>query len=342
MGDDKIKSGKRVRGYLIEKDFCKLFGRGRRFEARHAFRRFDGGQRGRITYANLHRRLYRFLADTINARQTVLNSLFLFVFVNFKKYICICIFIYFTIIYTLRLFVMFKYNSYQDILENLDAIVSLLVFFVSCFVFLLIFRYDVATAISMYASVLALMLIFGSSALTSVINGVILIYLIQPFSVGDVVNLNNNRYTVKQMGLTSTFFETSWGTPAIWSNTQILNYLQGMLNFSKSRSETHNIEFYVSQETTNKQLESFKKLFMIYIKRVMPMVSNDNVKIVFFELDNMGRTRVCLWIESLFSFSNGRARWSQHSEIIFGVRKILEDLNIKMYWPLPSNFPATS
>ncbi|ETO28219.1 periplasmic solute binding protein [Reticulomyxa filosa] len=270
-----------VRGYLIENDFVKMFGNGKRYEAHRAFRRFDSGQKGKVTFVNLHRRLFHFLNDTINARQT--------------------------------------YDSYQDILGNLEAIVSLLVFFVCCFVFLLIFHYDITTAISMYASLIALVLIFGSSALTSVVNGVILTYLIQPFSVGDVIYLNNIRYTVKKMGLTSTFFETSWGTPAVWSNTQILNYLQGMLNFSKSRNETHNIEF--------------QKLFLVYIKHIIPLISNDNVWIIFYELDSLGRTRVCLWIDSLLSFANSRARWEQHSEIIFGVRKILEDLKIKMYWP---------
>ncbi|ETO05711.1 MscS-Like mechanosensitive ion channel MSCL15 [Reticulomyxa filosa] len=284
---------KSARGYLIESDFVKIFGSGKRYEAHRAFRRFDSGQKGKVTYVNLH-------GGYSTSLQTLSMPDKLF-----------CLFFFFFVLKGREMYVY----------VHCKIIYILLMFFVACFVFLLVFHYDITTAISMYASLIALVLIFGSSALSSIVNGVILIYLIQPFSVGHVIYLNNTRYTVKKMGLTSTFFETSWGTPACTCKECLI-----VLEVEMKHTT---LAFSSQQETTNKQLEEFKKLFMIYIKHVIPLISNDNVWIIFYEFDQLGRTRVCLWIDSLLSFANGRARWNQHSEIIFGIRKILEDLKIR-------------
>ena len=98
------------------------------------FRYFDYSHKKRITNSHVNRRLHNFLRDILNARST--------------------------------------YDSFKDILNNFDSTISMVVIIILIFVYLLIFKFTFSDAISLYISILAIVLIFGKNSLLSLMDGI--------------------------------------------------------------------------------------------------------------------------------------------------------------------------
>ena len=281
------------RNYLIESDFVASFGKHRRKEAAKAWYSFDYCRTGKVSVSKLNRQLNRWLRDLVYLKQS--------------------------------------FDSFHGILNNLDNITAVFMIFVLIFLFLLVFNFDFQESISIYFSIIAIAAVFARNALSQMMDSITFIFLLHPFSVGDVIRMKNVRYTVLQINLLSCVFEDMWGNIEIINNSSLVN--QQITNLSRSTNPYHNLTVYVSQYTKTEQLRELRDRFQDFIDRKMSFDVYD-VWFVVTSVDKECRLQVSLWVGGYISFADARTRWRHHTQMMIALREIVHDLQIEYQLPI--------
>ena len=89
-----------------------------------------------------------------------------------------------------------NFDSMIDIVEHLEFTGTSVVFALLIFIYLIIFRFEFQEALSIYVSLLAVIVIFTRSSLTSMLDSLHFVFVVHPFSVGDMVYIDGVRYVV--------------------------------------------------------------------------------------------------------------------------------------------------
>ena len=150
----------------------------------------------------------------------------------------------------------------------------------------------------------------------------------QPFTVGDWIQIKDMKYLITKMNLMTTVMEDCWGFTSYWSNTLLLQNLDGMLNVSQTKFPTHQLSFYLNQDITNSELNIIKQRFQLYtnnemsadvgdswfvnvytflfLKNIMYLIYNTiyNDRFVITEMDSISRIKVAIWIVGFVPFSD--------------------------------------
>ena len=199
------------------------------------------------------------------------------------------------------------------------------------FILLLLFDFDFETAISLYATILAIIVIFGSSMLSNVMDGIRLIFGISPFNVGDIIIYNNIRYKVNKINILSCEFICK-GSIVYFNNTTLVNNIDNLVNYSRGYNPSHGIDIWVDQNTTNEEINQIKRLFENYINKNMSADIKD-IWFVINSIDKQGNVQLSAWVTSTIAFGQEEIRWKQHCQLYYALRDILQKLNIKYKFP---------
>ena len=143
---DDIKVSLKPRDYFIESDFiCILCNKDetKKTFAQKAFSKFDKSKNGRVYFDDLRQRLLSFFLNIVNVRST--------------------------------------FESFKDILLSLQSASTIFIMFILIFVYLIIFEFSFLDAVSLYVSIIAIGVFFGSNPIARVINGVTLIFAMYVF-----------------------------------------------------------------------------------------------------------------------------------------------------------------
>ena len=222
-----------------------------------------------------------------------------------------------------------KLNSYHDILLNLDASTHSIAIFVLMFVFLVIFKYSLIDAVTIYFTFCALLAVFGKNIFVQFFDALYFVFVLQPFSIGDVVLIDNKRYTITKIHVMSTEMTTSVAdghTLIIKNNAKLLG--KDIKNVSKTKAPYHNISFYVSQNTTFKQLNELKSKLDAFIRSKM----KNDIREMWFILDGVDkecRMKISLFLGSLYSFSDSGLMWRQYHLINMEIARLVKKMNIQ-------------
>ena len=79
-------------------------------------------------------------------------------------------------------------------------------------------------------------------------NGIVFIFFVKPFSIGDAILINGKRYNVKKITLFRTTMTDSFGSLYQWTNDELLGKMGGLVNLSATTSTEykHDIYFYIA------------------------------------------------------------------------------------------------
>eukprot|EP01084_Bolivina_argentea_P184561 318317_1 len=219
-------------------------------------------------------------------------------------------------------------NSYEDILANLDVSTNVIVIFFLLFVFLLIFNNSFEKTITMYAALIAVAAIFGGSLLKEFIESVYFIFSLNPFSIGDVILVDNVRYTVKHVNIMSTELITSFTNShyvVIKRNSNLLR--SDITNVTKSKTPYHNISFYVSQTTSMTKINDLRRKIRTFMETEMGTDIND-FWFVLNGVDKECRMKITLHIGSNYAFSDAQIMWKQYHKINMHIRHMINKMGI--------------
>ncbi len=209
------------RDYLIFGDFEKAWGRHSSSKLHRAWKFFNYSKKEFVEIAHLSRRLTRFFRSVIYLKQS--------------------------------------FDSFRAISENLEVSFSFLITVILLFVFLLIFEFDFTSALSIYVSLLAVSALLGRNIFVSFVDGVYLIFIVSPFSVGDVISINDTRYTVKQIYVLSSILEDGWGNTTIFTNSSL--HESKIVNYTRSKTPSHNLKIFLSEKASPDDIRKIYERF---------------------------------------------------------------------------------
>lgn len=285
----------KMRKFLTEYDFIYIFGNANKKKARKAFEAMDYQKTGEITAKSLYRKLYRFIRDLVYLKQT--------------------------------------FDSYHQILANLDAVAGITLGFILIFVFLLIFNFmKFEESLSMYVSILVAIAIFCRNGFSSLFDSVTFVFYLAPYSIGDNILMGDKWYTVQSISLLSTEMKDDRGILTIFNNAELLKHSSNRLikNLTRSHSCYHDFQISVSQNTTTQQLDELKTKFQTFLEDRMGPDIND----LWFTCHGVDENcRMVIWIRigTYISWADGRTRWKQHHHIMTGLREIIMKMGIEYY-----------
>merc|ERR1712228_742688 len=222
-----------------------------------------------------------------------------------------------------------KLNSYHDVLLNLDASTHSIAIFVLVYVFLLIFKYPLIDAVTIYFTIVALLAVFGGNIFVQFFDALYFVFVLQPFSIGDVVLIDKKRYTITKIHVMSTEMTTSVADGNILivkNNAKLLG--KDIKNVSKTKSPYHHISFYVSQNTTFKELNELKSKLYSFIRREM----KNDISDMWFILDGVDkecRMKISLFLGSLYSFSDSGIMYKQYHLINMEIARLVKEMGIQ-------------
>ena len=154
-----------IRNYLMASDFRQVFVDNHEVSrsGERLFDMFDVTKTGRISCEEIEQSIATFFQSVLNARS--------------------------------------QFDSYKHILNSLQNAGAFYTHFILVFFYLIIFDFDFSDALSIYASLLVIGIYFGSNPISTVIDGVTLIFILQPYNVGDVIQLpgDENQYTIDKI-----------------------------------------------------------------------------------------------------------------------------------------------
>ena len=220
-------------------------------------------------------------------------------------------------------------NSYQEILGNLDMAGNIISIFILFLIFLWIFNFDFADSIATYASMMLVLAVFGRNVLTQFFDSIYFIFILAPFQIGDVVLIDDERFTVNKIHIMSSEMMTSVGsgnTVSIKNNALLLG--KDIKNLSRTKSPYHNISFFVSQNTSIAQLNQLKSRIDGFIRNKMKNDIND----IWFILDGVDkecRMKISLFLGSVYSFSDSASMWRQYHIINMQIRRFVNEMGIQ-------------
>eukprot|EP01083_Nonionella_stella_P230244 814117_1 len=217
-------------------------------------------------------------------------------------------------------------DSYHSILSNMQNVSAVFVVFLLCFIFLLIFDFDFVSSISVFFSFTAICAVFVQNSFVQYFDGFCFVFVVAPYSIGDVVLIDGARFVVKQINVMSTVLLDPSNAVTIENNSFLLK--KQIKNLTLTDYSRHILRFYVSQLTTTQQLNALKRRMESFVSTKM---SND-ISDVWFILDGVDeecRMQLRLIVSSFYSFSNKYAMLQQYHQIQMKVHQIIIDLGIE-------------
>ena len=225
-----------------------------------------------------------------------------------------------------------QFESFANILHSVEHAGKVLVVFLTGFTFLLLFVTSFVDALSMYATIVAVSVyFFGGSTLSRLQNGIMLVFAIRPFRVGDGILIDGQRFNVKQMGLFSTWMTDRLGNMHVWNNSELLNKTNSLINLSQTKDCKHKLTFYIDQDVSDKQLEEFEKVFKRHVEndKKTKFVCG-NIQVIENGFDEYMRSKIELLIESRISFVDSRLRFEIENRLYRLMRKAMKSKNCKI------------
>jgi small-conductance mechanosensitive channel len=202
-------------------------------------------------------------------------------------------------------------SSYPELLSNLDLSSNVFVAFAMFLVFLLIFGVEFTDSMATYASTVAILAVFGRNVFTQFFDAIYLIFVLCPFEVGDTVLIDGERFRVNAIHIMSTEMITALSagnTVVTKSNSSLMG--KDIHNLSRTQNPYHHITFYVSQNTTTRQLNELKTRIDSFIRNKMKSDIRDTW-FVLQGVDRECRMNISLFLGSVYSFSDNNAMWRQ-------------------------------
>jgi len=202
-------------------------------------------------------------------------------------------------------------SSYPELLSNLDLSSNVFVAFAMFLVFLLIFGVEFTDSMATYASTVAILAVFGRNVFTQFFDAIYLIFVLCPFEVGDTVIIDGARFQISAIHIMATEMITAvsaGNTVVTKCNSSLMG--KDISNLSRTPNPYHHLTFYVSQNTTTRQLNELKTKIDSFIRSEM----NNDIRDTWFVMqgvDRECRMNISLFVGSIYSFSDNNAMWRQ-------------------------------
>ncbi|OMO91742.1 Mechanosensitive ion channel MscS [Corchorus olitorius] len=240
-------------------------------------------------------------------------------------------------VYLERKFLAHSLNDAKTAIEELNKLVSVLLFVVIIIVWLLMMGFLTTQILVFIGSQLVLVaFMFGNTAKT-VFEAIIFVFVMHPFDVGDRCVVDGVQMIVEEMNILTTVFLRYDNEKIFYPNCILAT--KPISNFYRSPEMSDSVEFTVDLSTSEEQIDGLKARVKEYIDS-KPQHWRPGHSIQFRDIENVNKMKMGLYVTHTINFQNFGDKASRRSELVFELKKIFKDLDIT-YQLLPQEVRVT-
>ncbi|XP_058106250.1 mechanosensitive ion channel protein 10-like [Magnolia sinica] len=228
-------------------------------------------------------------------------------------------------------------NDTKTAVQQLHKLASAIVIVIIIVVSLLVMGVATTKVVFVITSQLVLVgFMFGNTCKT-IFESVIFVFVMHPFDVGDRCVIDGVQMVVDEMNILTTIFLRFDNEKIYYPNAVLLT--KAISNFNRSPNMGDNIEFSIDVSTSESTFNNMKTSIRMYIES-KPKHWQQQHSVVVKEIEEVNKMKIILYILHTINFQNFMERNNRRSELIFELKRIFENLNIK-YHLLPQKIHLT-
>ena len=226
-------------------------------------------------------------------------------------------------------------NSFdsQHALRHLDSLLFIIVMFISCIAWLLIWDVDLNKLFITFSTVvLAFAFFFGATA-REFFEGVIFVFIRHPYDVGDKVQVDGEKYIVEEIQLLSTVMK-HWTGAVNYIPHNMLNTTR-IVNLYRSGPMTHDLTFFVNAMTPEEKMIALEERMAAFFRETMKkQLDGEEWRLSYNRIDELNRLVCHLWIKQRTNFQDGARLWRNRTRILRALRIAMADIGITYALPV--------
>ena len=173
-----------------------------------------------------------------------------------------------------------------------------------------------------------------------------LIFLLNPYKIGDTVYIKNKRYYVRNITLFTTIFSDIYGRCNVYKNSILLQKIDLITNLSRhvETYNAHRLLVYVSLnendcKNLNKKLLQWKLLFIQHLKdtKFDRAILYNRLRFQYMEMNDKGQLKIACWIPAKitpeFSLASSKQTYYQRNKLYYGIRLTALQAGINLVIP---------
>ncbi|RZC59295.1 hypothetical protein C5167_006598 [Papaver somniferum] len=217
-------------------------------------------------------------------------------------------------------------NDAQTAVRELNKIASVIVLVMIVIVWVLLM--GIATTqflVFISSQMLLVVFVFGNMAKT-VFEGIIFVFIMHPFDVGDRCLVDNVQMVVEEMNILSTVFLRYDNQKMYFPNSVLATKIIG--NFNRSPFMGDAVEFNVNVATSVETIGELKARIKMYIES-KPQHWSPNHTVVVLEIVNVHDLKMALYLSHTMNHQNMGEKNNRRSDLVFELKKIFVELKIE-------------
>ncbi|KAK4283455.1 hypothetical protein QN277_000403 [Acacia crassicarpa] len=224
-------------------------------------------------------------------------------------------------------------NDTKTAVDELNNLVSVVVLIIIIIVWLLLMGFLTTQVILFISSQLLLsVFIFGNAAKT-LFEGIIFVFVMHPFDVGDRCVIDGVQMTVEEMNILTTVFLRYDNEKIFYPNSVLAT--KPISNYYRSPDMIDSVEFAVDIATSMETIGALKASIKAYLEG-KPQHWRAGHSVVVKKIENVNKMNMALYVTHTINFQNYGEKSSRRSELVLELKRIFQNLNIT-YHLLPQD-----
>ncbi|GLU10119.1 hypothetical protein SLE2022_269410 [Rubroshorea leprosula] len=224
-----------------------------------------------------------------------------------------------------------RLNDYKTAMEELDRLLSSIMFVVIVIVWLLMMGILKTRALLLICSQLVLAAFMFGNSLRTVFEAIIFVFVIHPFDVSDRCVIDGVQMVVEEMNLLTTVFERYDNEKIYYPNSVLAT--KPIANFYRSEKFIGDtVEFAVDVSTPAALIRNLQKEIESYMSTSTDWNKKPEPRVFVKDFDDANGIKMIIYFDHGANFRKYLdIRNKQRSELILNLKEIMERLEIKYH-----------
>ncbi|KAK4850200.1 hypothetical protein QYF36_004731 [Acer negundo] len=217
-------------------------------------------------------------------------------------------------------------NDTKTAVQQLHKLASAVVIVVIIVVSLLVLGLATTNVVFLFTSQLLVAGFMFQNTCKTIFESIIFVFVMHPFDVGDRCVIDGVQMIVEEMNILTTVFLRYDMEKIYYPNSVLIT--KAISNFRRSPEMGDSVEFTIDVSTPVDDINAMKKAIQTYIES-KPKHWNPKHVVIIKEIENVDKLNMMLCVQHTMNHQNYGEKSIRRSELIFELKKIFENLDIK-------------
>ncbi|KAM7513033.1 hypothetical protein LguiB_011908 [Lonicera macranthoides] len=231
-------------------------------------------------------------------------------------------------VYNDRKYLAHSLNDTKTAIEELNKILSGVILVIIVVVWLLLMGIATTKVLVFISSQLLLVVFVFGSTCRAVFEGLVFVFVMHPFDVGDRCVIDGIQMVVEEMNILTTIFLKYDNEKIFYPNSDLA--IKPISNFNRSPEMSDLVEFAVDVSTSAESILALKANIKAYLES-RPQYWNLNHSLHVKEIEDANKMKMVLYVTHTINFQNYEEKSNRRSELVLELKKIFEELGIQYH-----------